>query len=182
MKVKIKPEQFETIALLNEDKALELNANQELEVMAPIGGTAGRKNRRITQQLGIWSDQYGGESFDSSTIFLLPNGARRSPDASWISQSRWDTLTPEQQDGFPPIAPDFVVELRSPSDQLSTLQAKMMEYLDNGVRLGWLINPQDQQVEIYRQGREKEVLHQPQIVDGEAVLPDFQLSLENIFD
>ncbi|MFP4254942.1 MAG: Uma2 family endonuclease [Halothece sp.] len=182
MKVKIKPEQFETIALLNEDKALELNANHELEVMAPTGGTAGRKNRRITQQLGIWTDNYGGESFDSSTIFLLPNGARRSPDASWISQSRWDALTPQQQDGFPPIAPDFVVELRSPSDDLSTLQAKMVEYISSGVSLGWLINPQDKQVEVYRQGREKEVLHQPRILDGEAVLPGFQLSLEKIYD
>jgi len=180
MKLKIKPEHFATIALLNEDKALELNANHELEVMSPTGGTAGRKNRRITQQLGIWTDAHGGESFDSSTIFILPNGARRSPDASWIAQARWDALTPEEQDGFPPLAPDFVVELRSPSDDLSRLQAKMEEYRANGVRLGWLINPQDQQVEIYRQGCDREILDQPQIINGESVLPEFELSLENI--
>ena len=180
MKLKIKPEQFDAIALLNEDKSLELNANHELEIMPPTGGTAGRKNRRITQQLGIWTDQYGGESFDSSTIFQLPNSARRSPDASWISQARWEALTPQQQDGFPPLAPDFVVELRSPSDKLSTLQGKMAEYIANGVRLGWLINPQANQVEIYRQGREKEVLDQPRMLEGEEVLPGFQLSLEKI--
>jgi len=113
---------------------------------------------------------------------LLPNGAERSPDASWVRGDRWAALTPEQRRKFPPLAPDFVVELRSASDDLNPLQAKMQEYIDNGVRLGWLINPQDQQVEIYRPGQPAEVLQSPQRLSGESVLPGFILDLSRILD
>ena len=122
-----------------------------------------------------------GIAFDSSTAFKLPNGAERSPDASWIRRERWDNLNTEQRRKFPPLCPDFVVELRSETDSLKTLQDKMQEYLDNGAKLGWLIDPKTQQVGIYRLGRELEVLQSPEILSGEDVLPGFGLTLKSIF-
>jgi Uma2 family endonuclease len=153
--------------------------------MSPTGGTAGRKNRRLTQQMGIWTDRNGtGEAFDSSTIFVLPNGARRSPDVSWIRLERWNQLSQAQQDGFPPISPDFVIELVSPSDlknqRYEDLQVKMQEYLDNGVQLGWLIEPKAKTVEIYRPGQTVEILNNPQTLSGVDVLPGFTLDLTEI--
>jgi Uma2 family endonuclease len=112
----------------------------------------------------------------------LPGGGDRSPDAAWVELSRWQALTPEQRQKFPPIAPDFVIELRSRTDNLQTLQAKMQEYLDSGVRLGWLFNPQDQQIEIYRQGQEKEVRSLPTLLSGETVLPGFTLQVDLFTD
>ncbi len=149
-------QQFDQLADCEQETRLELTASGELIIMSPTGGPAGRKNRRLTQQLGNWTDKNGtGEAFDSSTIFILANGARRSPDASWIKLDRWNKLTTEQQDGFPPIVPDFVIELVSPSDirnqRYQDLQSKMQEYIDNGVKLGWLIEPKSKIVEIYRQ-------------------------------
>ncbi len=130
----------------------------------------------------MWNRQANlGVVFSSSTCFKLPNCANRSPDAAWIKQERWDALIPEQQRKFPPIVPDFVIELRSESDSLEMLRAKMREYMENGVVLGWLINPQDQQVEIYRQGQPIEVLDAPTCLSGEDVLPDFVLDLSRIF-
>ncbi|VEP12462.1 conserved hypothetical protein [Hyella patelloides LEGE 07179] len=183
---KVTPEQFEQLAYAEQLARLELTANGELIVMSPTGGTAGRKNRRLTQQMGIWTDRDGtGEAFDSSTVFVLPNGARRSPDVSWISLDKWNQLTPQQQDGFPPIAPDFAIELVSPSDiknqRYEDLQAKMQEYLDNGVRLGWLIEPEAKIVEIYRPGQAVEILNSPQTLSGEDILPGFTLDLTEIF-
>jgi Uma2 family endonuclease len=165
---------------------MELTKDGELIVMSPTGGTAGRKNRRLTQQIGNWTDRDStGEAFDSSTIFVLPNGARRSPDVSWIKLERWNQLTRAQQDGFPPIVPDFVIELVSPSDlknqRYEDLQVKMQEYLDNGVRLGWLIDPSAKTVEIYRVGQQVEILNNPQTLSGEDVLPGFILDLSEIF-
>jgi Uma2 family endonuclease len=133
-----------------------------------------------------WADQNGrGEVFDSSTVFVLPSGARRSPDVSWIELERWNKLTSAQQDGFPPLSPDFVIELVSPSDLKSQryqdLQAKMQEYLDNGVRLGWLIEPSAKTVEIYRSGKPVEILDNPQTLSGEDILPEFTLDLTEIF-
>jgi Uma2 family endonuclease len=116
-----------------------------------------------------------GEVFSSSTIFRLPNGAKRSPDVAWVRRDRWQRLSPEDREKFPPIAPDFVIELRSATDSLVSLQAKMQEYLENGVQLGWLINPADQQVEIYRPGQAVEVVHLPTELSGEAILPGFIL-------
>jgi Uma2 family endonuclease len=126
--------------------------------------------------LGSWNRQSGlGKVFSSSTLFKLPGGGNRSPDAAWVELSRWQVLTPEQRQKFPPIAPDFVIELRSRTDDLETLQEKMQEYIDSGVRLGWMFN---QQVEIYRQGREKEVCALPTQLSGEAVLPGFTLEVD----
>ena len=179
-------QQFEQLANYEQEARLELTASGELIIMPPTGGTAGRKNRRLTQQLGNWTDNDGtGEAFDSSTIFILPNGARRSPDASWIKLERWNKLTTEQQDGFPHIVPDFVIELVSPSDlknqRYQDLQSKMQEYIDNGVKLGWLIEPKSKIVEIYRQDRLPEVLDNPKSLSGEDILPGFILDLTNIF-
>ena len=179
-------QQFDQLANYEQEARLELTASGELIIMSPTGGTAGRKNRRLTQQLGNWTDKDGtGEAFDSSTIFILPNGARRSPDASWIKLERWNKLTTEQQDGFPPIAPDFVMELVSPSDlknqRYQDLQSKMQEYIDNGVKLGWLIEPKSKTVEIYRQDQLPEVLDNPKSLSGEDILPGFILDLTHIF-
>ncbi|WP_323713059.1 Uma2 family endonuclease [Gloeocapsopsis dulcis] len=122
-----------------------------------------------------------GKTFDSNTMFVLPNNAKRMPDASWVRQDRWDALTPQQQDDYPPLCPDLIVELRSPTDSLEQLQAKMQEYRENGARLGWLINPQDCQVEVYRQAQPVEVLQAPSTLSGEDVLPGFVLNLQRVF-
>ncbi len=183
---KVTPEQFEQLAQAEQLARMELTKDGELIVMSPTGGEAGRKNRRLTQQIGIWTERDGtGEAFDSSTVFVLPNGARRSPDVSWIKLERWNTLTLKEKQGFPPLAPDFVIELVSPSDvknqRYEDLQAKMQEYLDNGVRLGWLIEPEAKTVEIYRVGQQVEILNNPQTISGEDVLPGLILDLSEIF-
>ena len=172
---------FSALCQANPEVKFERTSFGELLVMAPTGGESGSQNRRLTQRLGNWTDEDGtGEAFDSSTMFQLPNGAYRSPDAAWVSLLRWQALTTEERKVFPPICPDFVVELRSPTDSLKAVQNKMQEYLDNGLRLGWLINPKDQQVEIYRQGQAKEVLQAPTSLSGEQLLPGFVLSLTGI--
>ena len=183
---KVTPEQFAQLANTEQLARLELTKDGELIVMSPTGGTAGKKNRRLTQQIGIWSDRDGtGEAFDSSTVFVLPNGARRSPDVSWIKLDRWNQLTQPQQDGFPPIVPDFVIELVSPSDlknqRYKDLQDKMQEYIDNGVKLGWLIEPKAKTLAIYRPAQAVEILNNPQTLSGESVLPGFTLDLTVIF-
>jgi Uma2 family endonuclease len=174
---------FYELCRSNPDVKFERTATGELIVMSPTGGETGDRNRRLTQRLGNWTDaDNSGLSFDSSTGFKLPNGAERSPDASWVRLDRWEALPPEQRRKFPPLAPDFVVELRSASDDLDVLQAKMQEYISNGVRLGWLINPQDRQVEIYRPDQPVELLQSPQSLSGESVLPGFVLDLSRILD
>ena len=183
---RITPEQFEQLAGVEQSARLELTASGELIVMSPTGGTAGRKNSRLTQKLSNWADNNGqGEVFDSSTVFVLPSGARRSPDVSWVKRERWNELSQDQQDGFPPIAPDFVIELVSPSDvrnhRYKDLQNKMQEYLDNGVKLGWLIEPSAKTVEIYRIDKQVEILNNPQTLFGENILPGFTLNLAEIF-
>ena len=183
---RVTPEQFDQLAQVEQLARMELTKEGELIVMSPTGGEAGRKNRRLTQQLGNWTDRDGtGEAFDSSTVFTLPNGARRSPDASWIKLDKWNALTLKEKQGFPPVVPDFVIELVSPSDlknqKYKDLQGKMQEYLDNGVRLGWLIEPSAKIVEIYRVGQQVEILNNPQNLSGEDVLPGFVLDLSEIF-
>lgn len=176
-------EAFYQLCRANPDVKFERSAQGELVIMSPTGGESGRRNADITIDLGIWNRQTRlGYTFDSSTCFKLPNGAERSPDAAWVERSRWEALSSEQREKFPPIAPDFVIELRSASDSLPPLQTKMQEYQDNGVRLGWLLNPQDQQVEIYRLGQAVETQHAPQQLSGETVLPDFVLKLAQIFN
>jgi Uma2 family endonuclease len=175
-------DQFYKLCRNNPDLKFERNAHGELIIMPPTGGETGRRNLKISQKLGIWTDQDGtGVAFDSSTCFKLPNGADRSPDASWIQQQRWDALTPQQRETFPPICPDFVIELMSPSDTLKTVQAKMQEYIDNGAKLGWLLNRKDRQVEIYRPDQDVEILQSPTSLSGEAILPGFVLDLGSIW-
>lgn len=180
--IHLSPEQFYQLCQVNPDTKLERTASGELVVMAPTGGESGSRNRRLTQRLGIWTDENGnGEAFDSSTMFQLPNGAFRSPDAAWIALERWQALSPDERKTFPPICPDFVVELRSESATLKSLQGKMQEYINNGTRLGWLIAPQGERMEIYRQGKEPEVLFSPSQLFGEDVLPGLILDLSGIF-
>ena len=149
----------------------------------PTGGESGSRNLSISVQFGNWceANEDLGEGFDSSTGFILPNGARRSPDASWVSRTRWEALTAQERKGFVPLCPDFLVELRSASDSLSTLQEKMREYRENGARLGWLIDPQNRRVEIYRQQNEVEILIDPAELSGEDVLPGFVLNLRRVW-
>ncbi len=175
-------EQFYQLCIANPDIRLERNVTGELIIMPPVGGETSNRNARITCYLFNWADiDATGIVFDSSTGFKLPNGAVRSPDASWVKLSRWNALTPEQQTRFLPLSPDFVIELLSPSDSLKVTQKKMEEYKSNGVRLGWLINRKLRQVEIYRVGREVEILDNPISLSGEDVLPGFVLNLDVIW-
>jgi Uma2 family endonuclease len=176
-------EQFEVLAIRNRDLRLERTAIGELIVNPPTGWETGNRNFSLTTQLGSWCDRHEdlGIGFDSSTGFILPNGATRSPDASWVSRSRWQALSDEQKGTFPQICPDLVVELRSSSDTLSDLQNKMQEYTDNGARLGWLLDPKHKRVEIYRPDRPVEVLDNPTQLSGENVLPGFVLSLSKLW-
>ncbi len=175
-------DRFYQLCRNNPDLKFERTAHGELIIMPPTGGETGRRNLKISQKLGIWTDKNGtGVAFDSSTCFRLPNGADRSPDASWIQQQRWDALTPEQRESFPPVCPDFVIELMSPSDTLKVVQAKMQEYIDNGLKLGWLLNRKDRQVEIYRANQEVETLQSPTSLSGESILPGFILDLSPIW-
>ena len=175
--------QFAALAALNRDVKLERTAQGELIVNPPTGWETGERNRSLTGQLDRWYEENEdlGKAFDSSTGFILPNGATRSPDASWVSQERWDALTPEQLGTFANICPDFVIELRSSSDRVETLQAKMREYIDNGALLGWLIDPQHRRVEVYRPGLAVELLENPAELSGEEVLPGFLLNLRRVW-
>ena len=177
--VHLSDEQFYQLCQNNPEWQIERNAKGVLIVMSPVGGEGGSQEADYITDLNNWNRQTNlGKVFSSSTLFKLPGGGDRSPDAAWVERARWDALTPEQRRKFPPIAPDFVLELRSPTDDLTTLREKMQEYLDSGVRLGWMFNPQDQQVEIYRLGQEKEVRSLPSTLSGETVLPGFELHVE----
>lgn len=178
-RVQLSDEQFYQLCIDNPELAIERDAQGALIFMAPVGGESGNQELEFAIDLGIWNRQTKlGKVFSSSTLFKLPGGGERSPDVAWVEQSRWQVLTPEQRQKFPPIAPDFVIELRSRTDSLTTLQNKMQEYMASGVRLGWLIDPQNQQVEIYRQGQVKEVCSLPADLSGELVLPGFLLRVD----
>ncbi|MBE9125144.1 MULTISPECIES: Uma2 family endonuclease [unclassified Coleofasciculus] len=176
-------EQFAALAAANRDLRLERTAQGELVVNPPTGWETGRRNWSISGELYLWWRNAGepGEAFDSSTGFILPNGATRAPDASWVSRERWQALTPEQKGTFANICPDFVVELRSSSDTLKSVQDKMREYIDNGTLLGWLIDPQHRRVEIYQLGKDVEVLENPAELSGDKVLPSFLLNLGRVW-
>ena len=174
-------EEFAAIVAANPDQQLEYSAQGELIVNPPTGGESDSRNANIIARLVVWAESYGGMYYGATAGFILPNGAIKSPDAAWIRQSRYDGLTPEQRKGFVPLCPDFVMELRSPSDRLSTLQDKMREYIENGARLGWLIDPQNYRVEVYRLGCDVEVLDRPDTLSGEDVLPKFVLPLTRIW-
>ncbi len=175
-------EKFWELCVANPELRLERTAEEEVIVMPPAASETGLRGAEITSQLWQWNRRVGlGKVFDSSAGFILPNGAIRSPDSAWIRQARWDGLTRQEQARFAPICPDFVVELRSRSDELADVRNKMQEYMENGARLGWLIDPQEQRVYIYRPGHALEVLDDPEIVSGDPVLPGFQLELGGIF-
>ncbi len=183
LKLSVTQEQFAALAASNQELRLERTAGGELIVNPPTGWETGERNSSISGELYLWWRNVGerGKTFDSSTAFILPNGATRSPDASWVSQERWDRLTPQQKGTFANICPDFVVELRSASDTLKSLQEKMQEYMGNGAVLGWLIDPQKRKVEVYRLGSKVEVLSNPAELSGEEVLPGFRLKLGRVW-
>lgn len=183
LKLTISHEQFVQLAWVNQNLQLERTATGELIVMPPTGSDTGNKNADILGQLWLWNRQTQlGQIFDSSSGFHLPNGADRSPDVSWISQDRWDTLTPEEKSGFAPLCPDFVLELRSKHDSLESLQQKMQEYQENGAKLGWLIDRNRKKVEIYRPKKSVEVQNSPDSLSGEDILPGFTLDLSEIWN
>ncbi|MEA5472102.1 Uma2 family endonuclease [Spirulina sp. 06S082] len=183
LKLNVTQEQFTALAASNRELRLERTAGGELIVNPPTGWETGKRNWSISGELYLWwrNSEEPGEAFESSTGFTLPNGAIRSPDASWVSQERWDALNLEQKGTFANICPDFVVELRSVSDTLKSLQEKMREYMENGAVLGWLIDPKKRKVEVYRLGSEVEILSNPTELSGEEILPGFVLNLRRVW-
>lgn len=180
--VQMTDDQFFEFCQINRELRIERTAKGQLIVMPPTGSGTGNRNSKLNQQLSNWTDVDGtGLSFDSSSGFTLPNGAMRSPDAAWIRLERWNVLSEEQQEKFAPICPDFIVELKSPTDSLRVLQDKMEEYIENGVLLRWLIDRKHKKVYIYRPGMAVECLENPATISGEPVLPGFVLDLSNIW-
>ena len=180
--IALSDKQFDLLCRDNRELRFELSADGELIIMSPTFSGTGWRESKINQRLANWAEKDGtGISFGSSTGFTLPNRAKRSPDASWILRNRWERLTLKQQEReFSPICPDFVVELRSPTDQLTRLKRKMLEYIDNGARLGWLLDPIGKRVYIYRTGCEMEALNDPKLLSGETVLTGFQFNFHEI--
>ncbi|MGK7883336.1 MAG: Uma2 family endonuclease [Crocosphaera sp.] len=176
--VGLSDEQFYQLCQVNDQWRLEETAQRELIIMPPVGAISGNRESELNGLVWLWNRQTKlGKVFSSSTVFILPNGGKRSPDVAWISNERWDSLTLEEQEKFAPICPDFVIELRSRTDSLNQLQSKMQEYLNSGLKLGWLIDPQNQQVEIYRQNKAREIVSLPTTLSGKNILPGFNLDL-----
>ncbi|MGD1930898.1 MAG: Uma2 family endonuclease [Leptolyngbyaceae cyanobacterium] len=175
--VNLTDEQFYQLCQANPDMPLERSAAGALIIMSPVGGESGEREAGLISLLWLWNHQTRlGKVFSSSTLFKLPQGGDRSPDAAWVELSRWNALTAEQKSGFVPLCPDFVIELRSKTDSLAPLQEKMQEYRASGLRLGWLINLQDEQVEIYRTDSKVEKIDFPAQLSGEDVLLGFELN------
>ena len=175
-------EQFYLFCQANPDLRLERTAEGDLIIMAPTGGKSGQRNAVLTARFVIWAEQDGsGVVFDSSTEFRLPNGAMRSPDVSWVRRDRWAKLSGEEQERFPPLCPDFVLELRSPSDSMASLKRKMEEYIQQGSELGLLLDPFERKVYLYRPNATPEVLDDPATITAEPALPGFSLSLKEIW-
>lgn len=176
-------DQYYELCRKNPELKLERNRAGQLIIIPPTGGETGRKNADIISQLVVWNKKKKlGVVFDSSTEFKLPLGGDRSPDAAWIKSERWQTLSDEAKKKFPPLCPDFIIELRSESDNLKEIRAKMQEYLENGMALGWLIDPQNQQVEIYKQNQNVETLKSPQTLSAGEILPEFILDFAEIWN
>ena len=174
-------DQFLRLCSDNRDFRIEMSAQGELVIMPPAGSKTGRRNFIIVQRLANWSEQDGtGVGFGADTGFTLPNSSKRGPDAAWMSRERWNRIPEEQQEKLAPVCPDFVTELRSPSDRLSDVQAKMEEYIANGARLGWLLDPFDNCVTIYRPGQPPERIEKPTVVHGDPVLPGFEFDFREI--
>jgi Uma2 family endonuclease len=175
-------DQFFDFCQRNPEVPLERTAEGDLVITTPASGDSGRRNIKLTSQLDHWSDRDGtGITFDSSTGFWFPSGAMRSPNAAWVRRERWEALSADERKKFPPLTPDFVVELRSESDRLAALRAKMQEYADNGVRLGWLIDPVERRVEIYRPGQSPAIVESPSQIAADPELPGFTLDLTTIW-
>lgn len=186
LKINLTDEQFWQLCQDNRDRKFERTALGKLQIMPPTGGETGNSNIEIAYQLQGWSRQnHLGKAFDSSTGFELPNGANRSPDAAWVKMERWNALQPEQKEKFPPLCPDFVLELRSASDSLAELQQKMREYIANGAVLAWLLDRKNKKAEIYRRDPNGnilvEILENPTFLSGEDVLPGFTLDLSRVW-
>ncbi|HKP72297.1 MAG TPA: Uma2 family endonuclease [Pyrinomonadaceae bacterium] len=180
--VDLTDDQFYELCRANHELRFERTAEGEILIMPPTGSRTGQRNFTLTTLFGIWVRQDGtGIGFDSSTAFKLPNGATRSPDASWIKRERWHAPAPGEKEKFSPICPDFVIELRSSTDSLPELQAKMREYIFNGARLGWLLDPQEQTAYVYRPGAEVETIEGAQGISGEPELMGFTLNLQEIW-
>ena len=180
--VQLDVDQFYELCRLNRELRIERAAGGGLSIMPPVGGETSRRNAEIARQLGNWARRTGtGASFDSSCGFVLSNGAIRSPDASWVLHARLRDLTDRQRSRFLPLCPDFVVELRSPTDSLQVLQDKMREYMDNGAGLGWLIDPQRREVLVYRSDGSVECLRAPEHVSGQRLMAGFRLELQEIW-
>ena len=181
--IELTEEQFADFCELNGDLRIERTVNGELEIMSPAKGFTGAKELEVARQVANWARRHrGGMAFGPSVGYTLPSGAMRSPDASWVSLSRLSDLTPQDENRFLPVCPEFVVELRSITDRLSVLQAKMQEYMDNGARLGLLIDPQNKRVYIYRPDQEVETLQDIQSVSADPILPGFTLDLAEVWD
>jgi Uma2 family endonuclease len=180
--IELSEEQFFALCQINHELRIERNAQGELLIMPPAGSGTGERNMKVAVRVGSWAERDGtGVAFDSSAGFTLPNGAVRAPDAAWIVRERWEQVPSEQREKFAPICPDFVLELRSPSDTLGTVQDKMAEYLANGARLGWLLDPGPRHVYVYRPGAAVERLEDPETVSGDPVLPGFILNVREVW-
>jgi len=178
----VTPKQFERLCRKHRDLRLELTSTGELIVMPGTGAQTGIRNADLTYQLMAWTKKDGsGVCFDSSTIFVLPNGARRSPDGAWVKREKWDRLTERQKERFAPFCPDFVVELRSPTDRLVKLRDKLVEYMENGASLGWLIDPLEFRVYVYQPNHEVVIVENPDAVSGDPLLPDFKLNVMDLW-
>jgi len=176
-------EQFFEFCQLNREWRIERSAEGDLEVMVPTGGETSNRNANLTMQVGIWTRRDGtGIAFDSNGGFILPNGAMRSPNASWVRRERLVNLTAEQKKRFLPLCLDFVIELRSPSDPLVPIEAKMREYVENGALLGWLIDPEEHKAHVYRPDEQTRVLDKPERMSGDPILPGFVLDLKPIWE
>jgi Uma2 family endonuclease len=180
---KLSDDEFYEFCRANNEWRIERTAAGDIIILPPTGGKTGIRNFKLITQFGIWVEaDKTGKGFDSPTIFALPNGSQRSPDIAWVRNQRWQTLTEEQQKKFQPLCPDFVGELRSRTDALKTLQAKMQEYIDNGAQLGWLLDPVERQVHVYRPGIAVEILDNPHSVSGEPLLCGFTLEVQLLWD
>lgn len=178
----ISDEEFFEMCRQNPDLRLEMSKEGDVIFMPPTGGETSKHNFSLIVRLGIWAEKDGtGVGFDSNALFVLPDGAKRSPDMSWIRLDRWNQLSLEERKSFPHICPDFVVELRSPSDSLKSVKEKMVEYIANGVQLGWLIDPQQKKVYVYQPGAEVIELDHPTSISGEPLLEGFTLDLTSYF-